>query len=150
MVFNASVIDSKVNLGKESLGQSNERPLQGQSPYIVNAGLYYNDTDRGLQFSALYNVIGPRIFIIGFDQYPDIYEMPRNLLEVTSTIRLSKSFDLRVGVGDLFNQPNVLLQDANGDGRFERNNDQVIQRYQSGRTFLVGLNFHFDRPGKGE
>jgi hypothetical protein len=150
VVFNASLIDSRVNLGKESLGQSNERPLQGQSPYIVNAGVYYNDLDHGIQFSALYNVIGPRIFIIGFDAYPDIYEMPRNLLEVTSTIRLSQSFDLRVGVGDIFNQSHVLLQDANQDGRFDRNNDQIIQRYKSGRTFLLGINFHFDRPGKDE
>jgi hypothetical protein len=150
VVFNASIIDSEVNLGRESLGQSNQRPLQGQSPYIVNAGLYYNDLDKGIQFSALYNVVGPRIFIIGFDAYPDIYEMPRNLLEVTSTIRLSQSFDLRVGVGDIFNQSHVLLQDANQDGRFDRNNDQIIQRYKSGRTFLLGLNFHFDRANKSE
>lgn len=149
VVFNASLIASKVNLGRESLGQSNERPLQGQSPYIVNAGLYYNDMDNGLQFSALYNVIGPRIFIIGFDAYPDIYEMPRNLLEVTSTIRLSQKFDMRIGIGDLLNQPHLLLQDANKDGHLDRNNDQVIQRYRSGRTVLLGLNFHFDRPGHG-
>lgn len=147
-VFNASLIDSHVNLGREALGQSNERPLQGQSPYIVNAGLYYNDTTRGLQFSALYNVIGPRIFIIGFDAYPDIYEMPRGLLEVTATVRLSPSFDLRLGVGDVLNRPHVLLQDANQDGQLRLANDQVIQHYRSGRTFMLGLSFHFERARK--
>ncbi len=148
VVFNASLIDSEVNLGLEGLGQSNERPLQGQSPYIVNAGLYYQDTDRGLQFSALFNVIGPRIFIIGFDAYPDIYEMPRNMLDLTANIRLTKRFDMRLGVGDVFNQSFVLLQDANDDGVFDRVNDQIIQSYRPGRTYMMGLGFRIDRGDK--
>ncbi len=145
VVFNTSLIDSEVNLGLEGLGQSNERPLQGQSPYIVNAGIYYQDVERGLQFSALYNVIGPRIFIIGFDAYPDIYEMPRNLLELNATIRLTKQFDLRLGVGDVFNQSHVLLQDANQDGVFDRLNDQIIQSYRPGRTYMMGLSYRINR-----
>lgn len=145
VVGNASFIDSRVNLGMESLGQSNERPLQGQSPYIVNAGIYYQDQERGLQINALYNVIGPRIFIIGFDAYPDIYEMPRNMLDLSATVRMTKKLDLRLGVGDVFNQAHVLLQDANKDGKFERNNDQIIQRYAPGRTYSVGINYRFNR-----
>jgi len=149
VVFNASLIDSEVNLGLEGLGQSNERPLQGQSPYIVNAGIYYQDPVKGIQLSALYNVIGPRIFIIGFDAYPDIYEMPRNMLDLTATVRLARQFDLKLGVGDVFNQASVLLQDANNDGRFDRLNDQIIQSYRPGRTWSMGLAYRLDRTAKG-
>lgn len=145
VVANASLIDSEVDLGMEGLGQSNNRPLQGQSPYIVNAGIYYQDRERGLQLSALYNVIGPRIFIIGFDAYPDIYEMPRNLLDLTASVRLTQRFDVRFGVGDVFNQSFVLLQDANKDGVFDRLNDQLIQSYRPGRTFMVGLGLRLER-----
>lgn len=148
VLFNASLIDSEVDLGNERLGQSNQRPLQGQSPYIVNAGIYYQDSDRGLQFSLLYNVIGRRIFIIGFDAYPDIYEMPRNMLDATANIRLTKQFDLRLGVGDVFNQANVLLQDANNDGVFDRNNDQIIQSFRPGRTYMAGLSYRLNRAPK--
>ncbi|MEX1132076.1 MAG: TonB-dependent receptor [Flavobacteriales bacterium] len=148
VLFNASLIDSEVDLGNERLGQSNQRPLQGQSPYIVNAGIYYQDTDRGLQFSLLYNVIGQRIFIIGFDAYPDIYEMPRNMLDATATVRLTKKFDLRLAVGDIFNQANVLLQDANDDGVFDRNNDQIIQSFRPGRTYTAGLSYRLNRAPK--
>lgn len=145
VVANASLIDSEVNLGLEGLGQSNERPLQGQSPYIVNAGIYYQDPEKGLQINAMYNVIGPRIFIIGFDAYPDIYEMPRNVLDVTATVRLTPMWDLRLGAGDVFNQPILLLQDANQDGRFDRNNDQIIQSLRPGRTFMLGLSYRVNR-----
>lgn len=148
VMFNASLIESKVDLGRKSLGQSNERPLQGQSPYIVNTGLTYQDRDRGLQVTAAFNVIGRRIFIIGFDTYPDIYEMPRSVLELTVTQRVSKHFDLKLGVGDVFNQTHVLLQDANGDGKYERLNDQVIQRYAPGRTWNLGLTYRFNKTPK--
>lgn len=150
LMFNASLIDSEVNLGREGLGQSNQRPLQGQSPYIVNSGLFYQDHERGLQLNAMYNVIGPRIFIIGFDAYPDIYEMPRNVIDITGSKRIGKHFDLKVGVGDILNQTNVLLQDANKDGRFDRNNDQYIQRFRPGTTFNLGITYRFDHGGARE
>lgn len=141
VLFNASYIRSEVNLGMESLGQSNERPMQGQSPYIVNAGIYYQDREKGFQFNLVYNVIGRRIFIIGFDTYPDIYEMPRNLLDATASFRVAPKFDLKLGVGDVFNQAHVLLQDANRDGKYDRNNDQIIQRYAPGRTWTAGISY---------
>ena len=148
VLFNASIIRSRVNLGMESLGQSNERPLQGQSPYIVNAGLYYQNSEKGFQFNLVYNVVGRRIFIIGFDTYPDIYEMPRNLLDATASFRVAPRFDLKIGVGDVFNQAHVLLQDANKDGTYDRDNDQVIQRYQPGRTWTAGITYRITRGPK--
>jgi len=143
VLLNASYIFSYVNLGMEGLGQSNERPLQGQSPYIVNAGLYFQDKERGWQASLLYNVIGPRIFIIGFDAYPDIYEMPRNLLDFSLNKAITKKLELKLGVGDVFNQSIALVQDANGDGKLERMNDQTIQSFRPGRTYTVGLGYRF-------
>lgn len=41
--LNASVIYSKVDLGVTAVAQDRTRALQGQSPYIINAGLYYQD-----------------------------------------------------------------------------------------------------------
>lgn len=63
--FNAAYIETSVDLGKQAVGQSTERPLMGQSPYVVNAGLYYTDTASRFQCNVLYNVIGPRLFAAG-------------------------------------------------------------------------------------
>jgi hypothetical protein len=91
----------------------------------------------------MYNLIGPRIFIIGFDAYPDIYEMPRNIMDFTLSKMLTKHLELKLGVGDVFNQPMTLLQDANADGKFSRSDDQIIQNYRYGRTYSVGLGYRF-------
>ena len=46
------------NLVMKGLVKEKDRPLQGQSPYIVNAGLYYTSSEKiGLSASLLYNII---------------------------------------------------------------------------------------------
>jgi hypothetical protein len=143
LVGNASFIKSYVNLGQEELGQSNERPMQGQSPYIVNAGIYYRSVEKNFQFNLLYNVVGQRIFIIGFDVYPDIYEMPRHQLDFNFSKKFDNNFEVRFALGNILNQKYVLLQDANKDQQFDPSNDQIIQRYRPGSTATVGFAYTF-------
>ncbi len=142
LVFNGALIDSKVDLGEAALGQGVEtRAMYGQSPYIVNAGLYYQDVHTAITVSLMYNVIGRRIFIIGYDEYPDIYELPRDLLDLTFTKVWRKTWEFKVGVGDILNQANVLIQDANRDGKFDTEADQVMQQYKPGTTFSLGVSY---------
>ena len=117
--------------------------MQGQSPYIVNTGIYYRDADRGLQVNFLYNIIGRRIMIIGYDEYPDIYEMPRHLAEFTVSKSVGRYLEIKAGVKDIFNQENLLLQDSNRDGIFDRKTDQVIERFFPGTLFTLGLSIRF-------
>lgn len=137
VLLNASYINSKISLGSIATGQSNNRPLQGQAPYIINAALFYNNLKSGWQVNALYNVLGKRIAYIGYDGYPDIYEMPRNVIDLTISKTLNKKLSLRANLSNLLNQQSLLLQDGNGDGKFDRKNDQVIADFKTGR--LVGL-----------
>ncbi len=141
VLFNAAFIFSRVKLGTIGLGQSDDRPLQGQSPYIINLGLNYNNPKTNLQINVLYNVIGKRIFAAGFDGYPDIYEMPRNVLDITFSKELGTRWILKGGVTDILNQTNVLLQDGNRDGKFDRVNDQLIQRFRPGQTVQLGFSY---------
>jgi len=140
LVFNTALIRSQVELGDAGIGQAyTERPMQGQSPYIVNTGFYYSDHERSLQVSLLYNVIGKRIFMIGYDDYPEIYEMPRNLLDLTISKGITGKLELKAGIRDIFNQEALLLQDGNQDGVFERRKDQNIERHYPGTQFSLGL-----------
>lgn len=141
LLFNAALIFSRIKLGTLGLGQSDDRPLQGQSPYIVNVGLNYNNTKSGLQVNLLYNVIGRRIFAAGFEGYPDIYEMPRNVLDITFSKEIGKRWVVKGGVTDILNQTNVLLQNGNGDKKFDRKNDQLIQTYRPGRMLQFGFSY---------
>ena len=143
LVFNGTYIFSRVKLDDAlAKDQSDNRPLQGQSPYIVNAGLNYNDTQKGLQINFNYNVIGKRIFAVGNNfgsPYPDWYEMPRNVIDFSFSKQLTKAIMLKGGVTDILNQGNVILQDGNQDQVFDRNRDQIIQNYAPGRVASLGL-----------
>lgn len=140
-VLNATFIQSKVKLGAIGAGQSDIRPLQGQSPYIINAGLSYNDTDKKWQINALYNVIGKRIFAVGFDGYPDLYEMPRNVLDLTVNKEINRKLSLKAGVTDILNAPANILQDGNGNKKWNAKEDQIIQSYAPGRVAQIGFSY---------
>jgi TonB-dependent receptor len=143
LVFNGTYIYSRVKLDDAvAKDQSDNRPLQGQSPYIVNAGLNYNDSQKGLQVNFNYNVIGKRIFAVGNNfgsPYPDWYEMPRNVIDFNFSKQITKSIMLKGGITDILNQGNTILQDGNQDQVFSRNEDQIIQNYAPGRVASLGL-----------
>jgi outer membrane receptor for ferrienterochelin and colicin len=144
LLFNGALINSRVELGKAGLAQSKtERPMFGQSPYIVNAGVYYRNEAGDLQVNLLYNVIGKRIFIIGYDDYPDIYEMPKSNLDLTITKGIGSRLEIKAGIRDILNSDIILMQDANQDGTFDIATDHVIQRYKPGTVINFGLGFKF-------
>ena len=151
LVFNGALMKSNVTIGAGSRSQGRDtdpRPLQGQSPYIINMSLYYNNLPADLQANISWNLIGPRIYSAGFTEldqttisYPDIYEMPRHLIDITLSKRISKHISLKAGISDLLNQAVIFLQDANLDGKFDRYNDQMIQSFKPDASLSAGLSF---------
>jgi outer membrane receptor for ferrienterochelin and colicin len=158
MVMNASWIKSKVQFEAGSL--SRNRPLEGQSPYIVNAGLFYQN-DKGLMMSLLYNVIGRRIVAVGrpspnqWEDIPDIYEMPRNVIDLTFSKTIGKNIEIKGGIKDILNQPVKYQQNVNtavdmalysqgadsGIRYFDRT--QVTKLYSPGRSVMLGISLKF-------
>ena len=61
--FNGALIHSRVTFSDGSLNEN--RPMQGQSPYLVNTGIFYKNTKHRLNISLLYNRIGKRIIGVG-------------------------------------------------------------------------------------
>ncbi len=59
--FNGALIQSKVRFDDESL--EHDRPMQGQSPFLVNTGLFYQHEKWNL--GVMYNIVGKRIVGIG-------------------------------------------------------------------------------------
>lgn len=141
ILFNGAYIKSTIKLPDSLKRQSVKRPMQGQSPYIINAGIFYKNMKNGLQVNMLYNVTGKYIYSIGFDIYPDIYQMPRNIIDITLTKTITKNAEIKIGITDLLNQPYHLMQDVNNDGRFDINKDQTIQHYKPGTVFNVGFTY---------
>jgi outer membrane receptor for ferrienterochelin and colicin len=145
VVANASYIISDISLSKAGIetGLNPNRPMVGQSPYIINGGLYYDNDTTGWQFSALYNVIGPRISIVGIPGVPEVYEMPRHVIDLSVSKQMGNGLSVRFGIQDALNQSFYLIQDANQDGSLNKQNDQVMQKYNRGTYFTFGIQYKF-------
>ncbi len=166
LVANLSLIESKIKLGDfvqapdlsgaiQNLDLKNiadtERPMMNQSPYLVNLGVYYADAS-GWQANLLYNVFGPRIFAVGNQNSPTVYEMPRNVIDLNVSKVFNKRFELRLGIQDLLNQAYRLDQDFNRNGKIDSDKtsktasaDQEIRRYKRGSYSTVSLVYSFGR-----
>jgi len=144
VVANASYIRSRVHLDStQAIGQSNNRPLQGQAPYVVNAGIFYANKEKGVQFNIMYNVTGKRIVYVGAQNYPDIYELPRHTLDFNASYLFKKGVEISFGAQDLVNQKSILVQDGNDDGKIDKKNDQIFQQFKPGTQFSFGVKYTF-------
>ncbi len=137
--FNASYIQSEIDLGDAAIDETRVRIMQGQSPYVFNGGLFYAGLGGKTQINLLYNVFGKRIFIVGSEGYPDVYELPRHLVDFNITQRIGNRFELRFGIQDLLNQSYVLTQDTNRDRVQDRKKDKFIMSFKPGSIFTLGL-----------
>ncbi len=103
---NAAYIDSRIRIGDEdSIDTSSERPLQGQSPWVVNAQLGYDNPDLGLSVTLLYNVFGRRLVDVGQKGIPDTYEEPVHRLDLVALAPLTKGFQLQLRANNLLDWP---------------------------------------------
>ena len=86
---NYAYIDSTIDLGDSQGIQTNAaRPLQGQSPYVANFSLAYLHPEGNIEATLLYNVFGQRIFKVGVNGLPDVYEQPFGQLDFTLSAKL--------------------------------------------------------------
>ncbi|QOI96921.1 MAG: TonB-dependent receptor [Flammeovirgaceae bacterium] len=142
ILFNTALSKSSVDVGTQP-----ERPLMGQSPFVINTGVYYQNDESGLQVSVLYNVVGRRLFAVGgyTDMgdalYEDIYEMPRNVVDLSVTKRFGERLQGKLTIADILNQKYILMQDGNRDGIFDKKRDQIVQENRFGSLFTLGFTY---------
>jgi TonB-dependent receptor len=109
LAANAALIRSNVVLGPlfgfppEQL--VTDRAMQGQSPYLINGSLSFNDEKIGLSSTLSVNRIGDRIMVGGTFRDADIYEKARTVVDfqVAKTLLKSK-LELKLTARDLLAQ----------------------------------------------
>ncbi|MCL2098052.1 MAG: outer membrane beta-barrel protein [Bacteroidales bacterium] len=149
LMLNASLIESKVSFRPGEVLSEPDRPMEGQSPYIINAGLYYRAEKSGWDLSLLYNRIGKRIVGLGKsdlsqsinNKIPDAYEMPRDVLDLTISKSMGKYVELRFSIKDIFAADILFKQfpKFEKDGKiYER--EQTTRQYEPGQSVSLGIN----------
>jgi hypothetical protein len=126
---NLSLIRSRVDLGDNSgIQTSQERALQGQSPWVLNLQGGWEHPDRGDRVTVLFNAVGRRITEVGALGAPDIYEESVPGLRVVGRKDLGKGFAASLTMGNLMNPAAVTSQGG-----------EVVDAIREGWTTGLGL-----------
>ncbi|SER57166.1 TonB-dependent receptor [Pedobacter rhizosphaerae] len=140
---NLSYIKSEVKLNSIGLPA---RPLQGQSPYLINAGLQYSNVPTGITLTALYNRVGQRIAFVGNTLIPSIWENSRDVVDFQISKKLLKNkAELKLNAGDIFNQKSIFYLNMDDKTSFDSNVDKqyISSRFGSNFTLSFSYNFSF-------
>ena len=137
---NISLIKSVVNMD-EVIGAGGNRPLQGQSPYIINSGLFYTNKKEDFNVTLSYNVIGPRIYIVGNQQEPSVWENGRNVIDF-QLAKSYKKFEIKLNIKDILSQKLIYFQDLNGNQKYDTE-DNRWQEITFGQTVSLSVRYKF-------
>ncbi len=153
---NFALIQSAVSFSNTSTSIAN-RPLQGQSPYVMNASLFYEH--KGWQINTSFNKIGQRIAYVGVAQAiqpfgADIYEFGRSIWDLQFAKELGKGGKMgtvKLTLGDLLAQKTVFYQDLNNNNRYDskawtdidNDGDNLLFSFTNGRQATVSYSFTF-------
>jgi hypothetical protein len=146
---NFTYIFSQVKFDDELLGKvvSADRPVQGQSPYLVNGGLQYSSKASGWNATVLYNRVGNRLALVGYQSlgFPDVYENPRDVLDIQVSKRVfRKKGEIKLGVSDLLNQSFLYYENVDNNRIYKKGVDRVFSTFKPGATVTLGFTYDFD------
>ncbi len=125
--------------GEQYIKTTLDRPLQGQSPYLFNLMLGYENPKYKTVASVYFNVFGKRIEKVGagvsntegtVNYMPNVYEMPHPDLDFTVQQPLGETLKLKLSVENILDS----------EYRFEQD-DHPTEVYKLGRAYAVGLSF---------
>jgi TonB-dependent receptor len=144
--LNAAYIKSEVEFNETSNPHDPDRPLQGQSPYLINTGLQYSSPSNKFNASVLYNRVGHRISAVGFQGYPDIYENARDIVDVQLGLKvLQDKGEVKFNVSDLLNQRAIFYQNVStGDNKsYSAGSDRTQYSFRYGSNLSIGFSYNF-------
>ena len=107
------------------------RPMQGQSPYMVNVSLLFVEPTLGTSINILYNKLGRRLDAVGF-LASDIYEEPRDQVDLSLSQPMWTGLEAKLTVKNLDNRQRILTRD-----------DILFERTTTGTTYSLQLSQSF-------
>lgn len=171
IIANASLIDSWTKYENLSATSTmiGERPLQGQAPFLVNAGLYYDNAAWGTRIAGIYNYAGENIYAVGlgerYNSFIDgpeyrgsLIELPRHLLDFSATQRIGKGMQLKFTIQNLLDQKLEVAEDFNFTNKYEPlveiadpdykfpiryEGDNIASSFRPGRYFNLSFSYSF-------
>ncbi|MBU2938316.1 TonB-dependent receptor [Lacinutrix sp. C3R15] len=147
---NVSVINSELKMTDQEynlrltnarVGENIEdtRQMQGQSPFLLNAGFDYGNDDNGFRTGIYYNVQGKTLEVVGNGFVPDVYTKPFHSLNFT----LNKAFGENKNSAIDFKISNILGSDRESVYESYNANDQIFKLRSPGTEISLGYSYKF-------
>lgn len=108
------------------------RPLQGQSPFLLNLDLSYGNPRTRTTAGLHYNLFGRRLSEVSLGGTPDVYEEPRGTLDATLAWGINHAYQVKLAAKNLLDP--AVRQVYPFQGR-----EYVAHEHRIGRSFSVGL-----------
>ncbi len=119
-----------------------DRPMQGQSPYLINATAQYDLEKIGITTTLLFNRIGRRILLVGGDNQLPVWENPRSVMDFQVTKKILKAKgELRLNASDILNQTAVFYYKETSD-KYKSTDPFFIKR-KYGSTITTTFIYNF-------
>lgn len=134
---NLTLINSKVDISGLGGSQTKtERRLQGQSPYTINLGLYYDNSVTGTSVNLLYNRSGNRISEVGINELGDVEENGKNLLDFSVSQKFLTKFSGKLSIGNLLGENDIYTQEIQSIVR-------TVRTFKRGTNISLTLGYDF-------
>ncbi|HEV8083252.1 MAG TPA: TonB-dependent receptor [Chitinophagaceae bacterium] len=135
---NLSYIYNRVKKGSANL----DRPMQGQSPYVINAALQYDIEKCGINTTLLFNQIGDRIYYVGGNDIAPVTEQHRSLLDFQIAKKVLKNTgEIKLNISDILNHADNFYLDVNNNRKYDGTDLLVIKR-KYGSNFNISFSYN--------
>ncbi len=120
------------------------RPLQGQSPYVINTGVLYQEPRTRINFDIFYNRYGRQIVIVGVPgAFNNLYVLPRHRLDFQVSKTFKEKLMLKVAIQDILAQPFYKVQFQTNEKTGRLKDATLATRTQVGRLLTLSLQYRF-------
>ena len=139
---NLSLVRSEVNIDSTELKlrraldpqAANTRQLQGQSPFLINLDLSYDNFATGTAAGIYYNIFGRRLAEVSLGGTPDVFEEVRGTLDCTFSQQWQE-YKIKLSAKNLL------------DSSFEKayryqDIDYISSQYYKGRSFSISVSYN--------
>ena len=131
--------DSRTLAARDGETIDRKRDLQGQAPFLLNFGLDYNDSEKGLQTGLFFNVQGETLEVVGIGLVPDVYTRPFESLNFT----FNKSFGENKRSSIDFKVSNILGSERESVYKSFNTQNEIYSLRSPGTEFSLGYSFKF-------
>lgn len=139
---NLAYIYSQVDISEGELalirindpGASSQRAMFGQSPYIVNAILSYDNSEKSINANVNLNVQGERLSVVSTGGIPNVFEQPRPTLDFNFKKGLGNHWSMKFAATNLLDSEYKQTHTFKGE-------QYNFSSYRLGRNFSLGVSY---------